>query len=131
MQQVFQVDTQHQDIVLSGIRSGDHQQNGTGKIVHTIYRSATDTAFITAPTTTTGIKSGPNVPYPIGGSYTAVVHTVEGPSVSTTTQVTSFDGTSTAKLVISFQSGGTPRTCTYDMTSTAPATCTGGPSGPP
>jgi hypothetical protein len=130
--QVFQVDTQHQDIVLSGIRSGNHQQNGTGHIVHTIYKSATDTAFITAPTTTTGILTGSKVPYPVGGSYTAVVHTVEGKSVSTTTQVTSFDGTSTAKLVISFPSApGTPRTCTYDMTSTAAPVCTGGPSGPP
>lgn len=131
--QAFQVDTVHNDVVLSGILTGKHQQNGTGHIIHTIYKSATDTAFITAPTTTTGILSSPKVPYPVGGSYTAVVHTVEGKSTSTTTQVTSFDGTTTARLVITFASPGvTPRTCTYDMTATTPPTCTGGTSsGPP
>jgi len=132
-EQDFQVDTQHNDVVLSGILTGNHQQNGTGHIIHTIYRSATDTAFITAPTTTSGILTSSKVPYPVGGSYTAVVHTIEGKSNSTTTQVTSFDGTKTAKLVITFASPGvTPRTCTYDMTATTPPTCTGGtPSGPP
>jgi hypothetical protein len=126
-----QVDTQHQDVVLGGILSGNHAQNGTGSIIHMIAVDGRDTAFITAPTTVTGILTSPTVPYPIGGSYTAVVHTVQGKSTSTTTQVTSFDGTSTAKLVITFAMGGAPRVCTYDMTSPAPATCTGGPPGPP
>lgn len=126
-----QVDTQHQDIVLSGILTGTHEQNGTGNIIHVIAEEGHDTAFITAPTTTTGVLTTQGVPYPVGGSYTAVVHTVQGASTSTTTQVTSFDGTKVATLVISFAQGGTPRTCTYDMTSIAAPVCTGGPSGPP
>lgn len=119
-----QVDTTHQDVILSGVLTGKHVQNGTGKIIHMIAAQGRDTAFITAPTTTTGILSSAKVPYPVGGSYTAVVHTVQGKTSSTTTQVTSFDGTTTATLVISFAQGG-KRTCTYDMTSQVPPTCTG------
>jgi hypothetical protein len=126
-----QVDTQHQDVILSGILTGKHAQNGTGTIVHIIAVQGRDTAFVTAPTTTTGILTSNTVPYPVGGSYTAVVHTVQGASTSTTTQVTSFDGSKVATLVINFAAGGQPRTCTYDMTSPAPAVCTGGPAGPP
>jgi hypothetical protein len=119
-----QTTNNHQDIILSAIKSASHVQNGTGTLAQTIAAEGRDTAFITAPTTTTGLTTGPAVPYPLAGSYTAVVHTVQGATSSTTTQVTSFDGTKTATLVITF-TGGSKRTCTYDMTSQAAPTCTG------
>ncbi len=119
-----QTSDHHEDVVLTGLHAESHVQNGTGTMTQTIAMEGRDTAFITAPTTTTGILSSPKVPYPVGGSYTAVVHTVQGPSTSTTTQVTSFDGTTVARLVITFV-GGKQRVCTYDMTSQTPPTCTG------
>ena len=42
---------------------------------------------------------------------------------STTTQVTTYDGTKIAKLVITTQQGQVLRTCTWDMTTTNPPTC--------
>lgn len=121
-----QITNNRDSIVLGGIRAGQqHAQNGGGSLVQTIIeQGVADTAFITAPTTTTGIQTSSKVPYPVAGSYTAVVHTVQGTSTSTTNQVTTFNGTSTATLVITFPNG-THRTCTYDMTSTAAPVCTG------
>ena len=112
--------------MLTGLHVGQtHTQNGAGHLQQTIAeQGVVDTAFITAPTTTAALTTGPTVPYPTGGSYTAVVHTVQGASTSTTTQVTSFNNTATATLVITFAGGGR-RTCTYDMTSQAAPTCTG------
>jgi hypothetical protein len=112
--------------MLTGLHGGQtHAQNGKGNLGQTIVeQGVVDTAFITAPTTVTGIQTGATVPYPVAGSYTAVVHTVQGATNSTTTQVTSFNGTSTATLVITF-TGGAKRTCTYNMTSQVAPVCTG------
>lgn len=112
--------------MLTGLHVGQtHVQNGKGNLGQTIVeKGVVDTAFITAPTTVTGIQTGASVPYPIAGSYTAVVHTKQGATSSTTTQVTSFDGSSKATLVITFAAGG-QRTCTYIMTSQAAPVCTG------
>lgn len=112
--------------MLTGLHAGQtHTQNGAGHLTHTIVeQGVVDTAFITAPTTNAGIQTSSTVPYPVAGSSTAVVHTVQGKNISTTTQVTSFNGTSTATLVITFTTGG-KRTCTYDMTSPAAPVCTG------
>jgi hypothetical protein len=112
--------------MLTGLHVGQtHTQNGAGTLQQMIAeQGVVDTAFITAPTTVTGIQTGATVPYPVAGSYTAVVHTVQGATNSTTTQVTSFNGTSTATLVITFL-GGAKRTCTYNMTSQVAPTCTG------
>jgi hypothetical protein len=119
-----QTTNNHQDIILSAISAGTHVQNGTGTLGQTIAVQGRDTAFITAPTTTAAITTGKTVPYPTGGSYTAVVHTIQGATSSTTTQVTTFNNAPTATLVITFAGGG-KRTCTYNMTSTAAPTCTG------
>jgi len=112
--------------MLTGLHVGQtHAQNGAGSLQQMIAeQGVVDTAFITAPTTSAGIQTSQTVPYPVAGSYTAVVHTVQGKTSSTTTQVTSFDGSPTATLVITFVGGG-KRTCTYSMTTTALPVCTG------
>jgi hypothetical protein len=120
-----QITNNHDDVKLSGLHDEHHVQNGTGLMIHTIAIVGRDTAFITAPTTTTNVESSSKVPYPVGGSVTAVVTSHTGSQTSVTTQVTSFDGTSTATLVITFSQGGQSRTCTYDMTSPAPPVCVG------
>lgn len=66
--------------------------------------------------------------YPISGKITLVWTTSQdgvANSTATTTQVTTYDGTAIAKLVITSAQGKVIRTCTYDMTSqTSAPTCT-------
>jgi hypothetical protein len=66
--------------------------------------------------------------YPISGKITLVWTTSQDGvvnSAATTTQVTTYDGTPIAKLVITSAQGKVIRTCTYDMTSqTSAPTCT-------
>jgi hypothetical protein len=67
--------------------------------------------------------------WPAGGTITATIKSTTGtqPEV-TTTQVTTYDGTSIAKTVITLPNG-TKRTCTYDMSKPpgeSPPTCVNG-----
>jgi hypothetical protein len=116
----------HNDLVLS--LGPLHKLNGTGLMSVVIVPEGRDVAHITAPTTTTNLQfpHDTTTHFPIAGQITATVTSITGtqPSV-TTTQVTTYDGTSIAKLVITLPGGG-KRTCTYDMTApNVPATCTG------
>jgi hypothetical protein len=116
----------HNDLVLS--LGPLHKLNGTGLMSVVIVPEGRDVAHITAPTTTVNLQfpHDTTTRFPIAGQITATVTSITGtqPSV-TTTQVTTYDGTKIAKLVITLPGGG-KRTCTYDMTApTVPATCTG------
>jgi hypothetical protein len=120
--------TEHLDMTLSGIRTGNPVHNGTGTMTNALVPTGLPSANITATQTFTGIviDPAPSAPkYPKAGSIGATVVSTTGsqPQV-TTTQVTTYDGTKVAKTVITLPNGGT-RTCTYDMTSQAPPVCTG------
>ena len=68
----------------------------------------------------------PTVRYPISGKVTATVTSqrADMPQAgSTTTQVTTYDGSKIAKLVISLANGTILKTCTWDMTASGPPIC--------
>jgi len=115
----------HSDMLLAAARNAPHKLNGTGLMKVVIAAQGRTPAYITAPTTTenVGFFTDSTKHYPNSGKVTAVVATVQaGVNTATTTQVTSYDGTPIAKLVIT--GPGLTRTCTYDMTSPNPPVCT-------
>ena len=124
-------------LVLSGIR-GDpvkRKLNGKGTIKAILVPPGSATIHNTATTTTENFAFTPPPPpgstvppvhFPISGKVTAIVtgFAEDKPNQgSTTTQVTTYDGTKMAKLVITTQQGQVLRTCTWDMTTTNPPTC--------
>jgi hypothetical protein len=123
--------TVHEDMVLSGLKTATPMQNGTGTMRNVIDRSDRpppgDTVEVTQTFTNIFIDPAPTGPkYPKGGTITAtVVNKMGNGSKTTTTQVTTYDGSTIAKTVITPAApGAQTRTCTYDMTKQAPPTCT-------
>jgi hypothetical protein len=116
----------HEDMLLAAAKDAPHKLNGTGLMKVVIAAEGRTPAYITAPTTTenVGFFTDSTKHYPNSGKVTAIVSTIQaGSNTATTTQVTSYDGTPIAKLVITGQFG-LNRTCTYDMTSPIPPVCT-------
>jgi hypothetical protein len=115
-------------LALSAVRTpGAHKLNGTGLMKVVIVPEGQPVVRITAPTVTTDLAFGDSTKhYPISGTITATLTSIRtGSPASTNSQVTSFDGTSIAKLVITLPNGQ-KRTCTYDMTApNVPAVCVG------
>jgi hypothetical protein len=120
----------HDEITLSGLRTGTREHNGTGTMSNTIAPQGLPTATMTATVAfahMTFPKTVTEASYPLGGTITSVITSKTGdlPTV-TTNQVTTYDGTAIAKTVITLPNGST-RTCTYDMSKppgTSPPSCT-------
>ncbi len=125
-------------LTLSGLKGppAGRKLNGKGAMAVVIVPQGQPVATVSATTTTENFAflppppppELPTVRYPISGKVTALVtsrRSDQPPQAgSTTTQVTTFDGTKIATLVISQANGTVLRTCTWDMTSTAPPACT-------
>jgi hypothetical protein len=113
------------DLVLSGIKTTVRRLNGTGTMAVVIVPEGQPVVHITATTTTADLSFTPTPPkYPLTGKVTAVVSSIRGTDPQTTTsQVTTYDGSKIAKLVITLLNGST-RTCTWDMTANVPPVCT-------
>ena len=122
---VFNADT----LVLSGIKGPPEGRklNGKGMMKHVVVPEGQSPFHVTATTTTENFAFTPPAPagsapaprYPISGKVTGIVtgYSEDKPTQgSTTTQVTTYDGTKIAKLVITTQQGQVLRTCTWDMT---------------
>lgn len=101
--------------------------NGKGTMSAVIVPEGQPVGHMTATTTTENFAfippppppATPTVRYPISGKVTAIVasYREDKPTQgSTTTQVTTYDGTKIAKLVITAATGQLLRTCTWDMT---------------
>lgn len=109
--------------------------NGKGTMSVVIVPQGQPVARISATTTTENFAFAPPatppataIHYPVSGKVTAIVTSVredQPQAGSTTSQVTSYDGSKIAKLVISLLNGTVLRTCTWDMTAANVApTCT-------
>lgn len=123
----------HEDMTMTGIRTDAPEQNGTGTTTTKLVPEGMPSADISAQQTFSKIVFPPPPPppqpgqappgpmYPKSGTITSVITSKTGtqPSV-TTTQVTTYDGTSIAKTVITMPNGQT-RTCTYDMSAKTPS----------
>jgi hypothetical protein len=101
--------------------------NGKGTMSVVIVPQGQPVGHMSATTTTENFAfippppppATPTVRYPISGKVTAVVtsYREDKPTQgSTTTQVTTYDGSKIAKLVITAATGQLLRTCTWDMT---------------
>jgi len=124
-------------LILTGIRGDPAKRklNGKGTIKAVLVPPGSPTIHNSATTTTENFAFTPPPPpgstvppvhFPISGKVTAIVsgYSEDKPTQgSTTTQVTTYDGTKIAKLVITTQQGQLLRTCTWDMTTTNPPTC--------
>jgi hypothetical protein len=119
-------------LVLSGLRGTPDARrlDGSGGMSVVIVPEGQPVATVSATITTArlALNAKPGEPhYPIAGTITAIVKSVRADQPqagSTTTQVTSYDGTTIAKLVITAATGQLLRTCTWDMTSAAAPACT-------
>jgi hypothetical protein len=118
----------HDDMLLNASPTAPHKLNGTGLMKVVLVPVGLPVVHISAPTVTTdvGFFTDSTKHFPNSGSVSATVTSLDprNPGPVTTTQVTSYDGTPIAKLVITLPTGA-KRTCTYDMTApnTAPS-CT-------
>lgn len=121
----------HDTMVIAGIRTNAPVQNGSGTMSNTIQPEGLPSVSVTVTKTVAGLKIDPTPTgpkYPIAGTITSVVSSKQGTGPEfTTTQVTTYDGTSIAKTVITLPNNLGSRTCTYDMTKKDPPVCTNSP----
>jgi hypothetical protein len=116
-------------LVLSGLKGPPEGRklNGVGSMSVVIVPQGMPSATVTGTTKTEDFAFTPpptppataTVRYPISGKVTAVVTTVRSDvpqQAGTTSQVTTYDGSKVAKLVISTMQGKVLRSCTWDMT---------------
>jgi len=121
--------TQNDDMTITGFRTNTPEQNGTGTMTNTIVPVGMPTGTVSVSKTVAGLKFDPSPTgprYPTAGTITAQITNQQGSGPQfTSTQVTTYDGTSIAKTVITTPNGPT-RTCTYDMAANPPVppTCT-------
>lgn len=113
----------HQDATLSGLLTGTHVLNATGTGNAEVSGGGLNHSVATTQTITNLElpRRDSDTPYPKSGTIaTQVVVTGSGLSHTTTTTLT-FDGSSTATLVIT--TGGLTRTCAIDLTRKNPPSC--------
>jgi hypothetical protein len=116
-------------LTLSGLKGPPEGRklNGVGSMTVVIVPQGQPSATVTGTTKTEDFAFTPppappataTVRYPISGKVTATVKTVRSDvpqQAGTTVQVTSYDGSKIAKLVITTLTGQLLRTCTWDMT---------------
>ena len=125
-------------LLLAGLKGAPDQRKLTssGAMKHVLVPEGKPVARISAIKTTEDFKFEPPGPngeppakrYPLAGKITVVLTSSQdgvANSTATTTQVTTYDGTTTARLVITSAQGKVIRTCTYNMTDpNSPASCT-------
>jgi hypothetical protein len=116
-------------LTLSGLKGPPEGRklNGVGSMSVVIVPQGMPSATVTGTTKTEDFAftpppappATPTVRYPISGKVTATMKTVRSDApqqAGTTVQVTSYDGSKIARLVITTLTGQLLRTCTWDMT---------------
>lgn len=125
-------------LILSGLLGPKEQRKmiSKGTVKHVMVPTDQGIIRMGGPKTTEDFRfdppaedgSPPARRYPISGKITLVWTTSQDGvlnSSATTTQVTTYDGTAIAKLVITSAQGKVIKTCTYDMTNqNSPPNCT-------